>query len=363
MPELERITIKGFKSIRELQDFELRSLNVLIGPNASGKSNFLELFQLLGSIREKNLQLFVERRNGPDALLFGTRKRTRQIYASLKFGKNEYRFSLEPTRNRFIFKSEEVVYFGGIISENRYDLGEGHDESKLDDAAKIRSEQVALHPQLGIRPWQVYHFHDTSDASPIRRRHSSSDNMFLRRDGRNIGPFLRFIHDMYPTNYRDIVDTIHLAFPSFREFFYRHPIQETTGLEWKDDGISSPIYGPSQMSDGTLRLTCLATLLLQPVHLQPSLILIDEPELGLHPSVIGVVCALIKRASLDRQIIVATQSADLLSGLDLEDIVVVDIENNESRFRRLTHENLEAWLKDFSLADLWRMNVLGGGPY
>ena len=131
-------------------------------------------------------------------------------------------------------------------------------------------------------------------------------------------------------------------------------------LRWlKKDCVD--IFNASQLSDGTLRFICLATLLLQPIKLQPSTIIIDEPELGIHPFAIAILAEMIQKAAVHKQIIIATQSVELLDKFDVDDVIVVDNDENRSAFRRLEREQLKYWLEnEYSLGDLWNNNVLGG---
>ena len=131
-------------------------------------------------------------------------------------------------------------------------------------------------------------------------------------------------------------------------------------LKWQKKGCDD-IFTASQLSDGTLRFICIATLLLQPEELMPSTIIVDEPELGLHPFAITVLAEMVKSVSQKKQLILSTQSAELLNWFDPEDVIVVDNGSQGSIFRRLTTEELGAWLEeDYSLGDLWNKNLFGG---
>lgn len=132
-------------------------------------------------------------------------------------------------------------------------------------------------------------------------------------------------------------------------------------LEWIEKGSDLP-FKASYLSDGTLRFICLATVLLQPEELQPETIFIDEPELGLHPYAINVLASMMKIASKKKQLIISTQSVELLSEFDAEDVIVVDRYNNKSMFNRLKEEDLKEWLNDYSLGELWKKNLFGGRP-
>ena len=117
------------------------------------------------------------------------------------------------------------------------------------------------------------------------------------------------------------------------------------------------------MSDGTLRAMCLVTLLLQPEQELPNLLIVDEPELGLHPSSLSLVATLLKAASHYSQVVIATQSTRLVDEFDPEHVIVVDRAGAESQFRRLDPEKTEEWLEEYSLGEIWEKNVFGGGPH
>ena len=360
MLRLDRLDIRGFKSILALDGFEPHALNVLIGPNGSGKSNFIDLFHMLAYMAEGRLQVFVAQQDGPDALLFGGRKRTERIEAEFRFGANAYHFSLVPAGRQLVF-SRERTRFLRRTSDSRY-LGSGHAESLLKDVDKARAETFASYVRKAIAGWRVYHFHDTSATAPVRQAHQLRDNLLLKPDAGNLGAFLRRLRERYPNHFRQIVETVRLAAPFFGDFVYREDAGDNVELEWFESSDPDTVLGPRQLSDGTLRFICLATLLLQPVELQPELILIDEPELGLHPYALTLLAEMLQHASDSRQIIASTQSADLVSELEPEDVVVVDRKEGASAFTRLDGDDLREWVQDYALGELWKMNVLGGRP-
>lgn len=358
MPQLKRLTVRGFKSIRSLEDFELRGLNVLIGANGAGKSNFISLFRMLAELAERRLQLFVQEQDGPDAILCGTRKRTSQIDAEFYFARNGYRISLKPSGERLIFSREET-WFGGDIVDSAHSLGSGQDEAHLPE---VQDDTFAPYVRPAIAGWRVYHFHDTSASAPVRQAQPVRDNLRLKPDAGNLAPFLRHLRERHPEHFQRVVDTVRMAAPFFGDFVYRKDPGERMELEWVEADDPDTVRGPRQLSDGTLRFICLATLLLQPAHLQPDTILIDEPELGLHPYALAVLGALLRQASDARQLIVSTQSVELVNELVPEDVVVVSRKDGGSVFERLEPERLRDWLEDYALGELWKMNVLGGRP-
>lgn len=355
---LNTLTIGGFKSIRSLQEFELHNLNVLIGPNGAGKSNFVSLFHMLANMVNQRLQVFVAESGGPDALLFGGRKRTRHLEAKFSFGRNAYEFSLTPTGDGLVFSNETMVFFGDWSTPYR-NLGSGHLEARL---PHITDDAFANYIKPALKNWRVYHFHDTSRYSAMRQPQAVRDNLAFKPDAGNLAPFLRMLREDHPEDYRRILDVVRLAAPFFGGFVYRARPGERMELEWFHAGDPDTPRGPQQLSDGTLRFICLATLLLQPSNLKPDTTIIDEPELGLHPYAVTLLGALLRRQNSERQMIVSTQSPDLVSELEPEDIVVVSRTKGESVFKRLDLPRINEWLTDYALGDLWKMNVLGGRP-
>lgn len=219
-------------------------------------------------------------------------------------------------------------------------------------------------PILEGQKWRVYHFHDTSDTALVKQIHGINDNYEFATDARNLAAFLFRLKNMEENSYHQIVCTIRMVAPYFDDFILRaNPLQPNNiQLEWKDTNNDIPFIA-SQLSDGTLRFICLATLLLQPNTLMPETILIDEPELGLHPYAITLLASLIKKASVTKQIIISTQSVELLNEFQPNDIIVVNHEQNHSIFKKLDEQALKTWLEDdYTLGDLWKNNILGGRP-
>lgn len=360
MPNVGSLSVTGYKSIRSLQDFQLNDLNVLIGANGAGKSNFISLFRMLNEMYEQRLQLYVQKQGGPDALLHFGRKTTDRLHAEFYFNRNGYKFDLIPTAdNRLIFE-REASWFGGVYypTDTATVLGAGHEESKLRDAKDNYSPYV----RDAIKSWRIYHFHDTSDTAKVKQQHASNDNLLLKSDAANVAAYLRMLRKDHEQSYQRIVDTIQLVAPFFGDFVERPGDQEHIELEWTQRGYPDTPFKAHMLSDGTLRFMCLATLLLQPSGLLPDTVLIDEPELGLHPYAISVLADIFKQVSERKQLIVSTQSVELVNELSPEDVIVVDQQSGYSTFHRFTEEQLEGWLTEYSMGELWKRNVLGGRP-
>lgn len=369
---IKKLTIEGFKSIRKLEDFELRSLNVLIGANGAGKSNFVEFFRLLRELIHQRLGQFVRTGGGADAHLYLGPKVTQRLAAKLYFGNNGYEFALVPTvDNRLVF-ADEATFFVGYYSGIRTPLASGHAESKLKDLKDepgVRGARYGVEHYVfsAVSSWVVYHFHDTSSTAGVRRQGPINDNEFLRPNADNLAAFLYRVRETNPANYAQIRDVVRLAAPFFDDFKLR-PVPtnpDLIQLEWLQKESDYPFLA-SQLSDGTLRFICMATALLQP-SLPPTM-LFDEPELGLHPFALTLLANLFQQAAkqyetyVSQQIIVSTQSAPLLNHFAPEDVIVVERAEGQSTFRRLESAHLSEWLAEYTLGELWQKNILGGRP-
>ena len=324
---LEYITIQGFKSIASIERLELRPINVVIGPNGSGKSNFLGAFDFVWEVFENRLDEYVVYAGGAEKVLhFGSRT-TREMLFDFGFGKGHYALSIRPTAN-------DGLYVLGGDNAGAANLG-----------------------------WQVYHFSDTSPFSIMRKTAKIDDNRLLRRDGANLPPFLYLLREKHRASYDLIVRTVQRVAPFFDDFRLK-PLElrpDSIKLEWRHKK-SDQYFDASSLSDGTLRFIALVALFLQPEQYRPPVILVDEPELGLHPFALEVLAALIRQASVTNQVIVSTQSSLLLDHFQPEDILVADRVDGGTKLRRLESEPLAKWLEDYSLGQLWEKNEIGGRP-
>jgi predicted ATPase len=352
---MKSIKIQGYKSIREL-DLRLRPINILIGANGSGKSNFLSFFEFLKNIYKGNLQEYVALRGGTEKFLHRGSKVTGEISTKLSFpNTNGYSFTLKSGEDKFIFVKEGLWYQNPYYP-NPMEIATIGPESTLRFASVARAEYIRKY----LSALEKYHFHDTGENSPFNRESSvENDKFFLYDKGQNLAAYLFAIYNENRIVYNFIIKTIQSIAPYFLDFIFRPENNGNIRIRWQSRHSSS-IYGATDLSDGTIRFIALTTLFMQPTL--PQTILIDEPELGLHPSAIAKLAGMIKSIAAKKcQVIVATQSTDLISHFDPEDIVTVDQINGESIFERLNSETLAKWLEDYTIDDLWKRNIISKG--
>lgn len=349
---MDRIKIKGFKSIKNAE-FDLCPINILIGANGSGKSNFLTFFEFLAYLYQQKLQEYVALNGGVEKMLFQGIKVTEKIEAMLAFdgGINGYSFSLVKGETNFAFESEKLGY-----NSNYRDIANYETEANIKNSDIQRAKYIRNY----LENIKKYHFHDTGKNSPFNQMsHIENDSYFLYEKGNNLAAFLYTIQKEYLVVYKRIVKIIQSIAPYFSDFYLQPNKENYIRLQWQDK-YSNTIYGVNDLSDGTIRFIALVVLFMQP-NLPQSLI-IDEPELGLHPVAIAKLAGMIKSiAGKGTQVIVATQSTDLVSHFEPEDIITVNQENGKSVFNRLNTNALKHWLSEYSLGDLWKRNIIESG--
>ncbi|MGG8495404.1 AAA family ATPase [Tenacibaculum sp. TC6] len=353
---LNNVKIEGFKSIREL-DLNLNPINILIGSNGVGKSNFISFFKLVNNIYEQRLQQY-SLKSGQDNLLYYGRKQTSYIKGYLGFGDNAYSFELEPNESGSLFITEErSIYYPA--RNNTYFWNSNIQESLIKTSKTNRDYYLRDY----LESYKIYHFHDTGNTAPLRTPSNINDNRILKEDGDNLAAYLYFMQEKHPKAFKRIEKTVQSIAPFFERFNLQPDRlnESRIKLVWNEVQHPDTYFDASHLSDGSLRFIALTTLLLQPKL--PKVIIIDEPELGLHPVAINKLAGLIKSASeKECQIIVSTQSVNLLNNFKPEDIITVDKVDNQSSFTRLNIESLNEWLKDYSIGELWTKSIIKGQP-
>ncbi len=348
---MDFIEIKGYKSIKD-EKIELQGINILIGANGSGKSNFISFFDFLNRMYNQKLNEYVALNGGANKFLHKGQKITDSIFFKSKFGRNTYAVYISlGSEGGFIVKHEDLIYGTNIT---KY-LVNGK-ESRLKDLDAYRAEYTKKYLE-GLRK---YHFHDTGKHSAFTQlSHVENDIYYLYSEGANLAAFLYEIQESQRIVYKKIIKTIQSIAPYFSDFYFSPNKEGYVRLQWTDK-YSDVIFGVTDLSDGTLRFIALTVLFMQPEL--PNTIIIDEPELGLHPSAIAKLAGMIKSvAKKGSQVILATQSTDLISHFAPHDIITVDQINGESKFKRLKDEELEQWLDEYTLDDLWKRSIITTG--
>ena len=350
---LDYVEIEGFKTLKKV-NLKLEPLNILIGGNGSGKSNLLSFFTFLGQLYDQNLQDYIAQQGGIDKFLHKGRKVTQEIVFKLPFNNktNGYGVVLRIRENTLYFAQEVAMY-----NNNNWEIGKKGLETELANNDLFRSEYIRKH----ILSCRRYHFHDTSDNSMLKSDSSIDKNntLFLYSDGRNLAAYLYRIMTEDPKVYRLILSAVHSVAPFLVDFDLVPNAGQHVELNWRAKGCEVT-FGPHDFSDGTLRFIALTVLFLQPKL--PDTIVIDEPELGLHPAAVASLAGLMRSAAArGTQVIAATQSAELINHFNPEDVVTVDLVDGESKFQRLSSVKLDSWLEMYSLGEIWQRSIISQG--
>ncbi|HUB25640.1 MAG TPA: AAA family ATPase [Tepidisphaeraceae bacterium] len=369
MAYLQRISIKGFRSIKEA-DIELGKLNVLIGANGSGKSNFVSFFDMLSEMMLGRLKNYVSATGFAKSFLYLGPEITPEMTAVLEFASEDvidtYQMRMSYAARDSLVISDETLtreHKRLAIPKQTIVLPGSGLEARI---AELSSDgpPEAMHVAKFLNDCWVYHFQNMSPSARIRQHSYIGENRWLLRDGGNLAALLYVYRQKYEMVYRRIVSAIRKVLPGFGDFDLNpHQLNaKEIDLEWRKSGADY-LFGPHQISDGSLRAMAILTLLLQPEKELPGVIILDEPELGLHPYAVAIIAGLLRAASLSSQVIVATQSQAFLDHFEPSEILVVDADKNGSHFKRLDEEELKDWLADYSIGELWDKNVIGGGPF
>jgi predicted ATPase len=358
---IERITIKNFKSIRDLS-LDLKSINILIGSNGVGKSNFIGFFSLVSNIFNKRLGAYTLELGGIDNLLYFGRKHSESIYGHLDFDNLvAIYFYIKPmTGNKGYI--EAIGQYTNI--DNSPNFSRNYENLFPLVWEKATEEYSGVDYSINnfdLNSLRVYHFHDTGKTSKMKQPCRINDNQYLREDGQNLAAHLYLLKEKHNPSFKRIEAIIRSVAPFFDTFDLKpdrlNP--EMIQLEWKEKN-SDMYFNGYNLSDGTLRMIALTTLLMQPEP--PQIVILDEPELGLHPMAINKLSGMIQSASVNSQIIISTQSVNLVNNFEPEQVIVVDRQDEQSVFNRLSKEQLSLWLDEYSIGEMWQKNLIGGQP-
>ena len=364
---IDHIRIRGFRSLAAVELSGLSNATVMIGANGSGKSNFIRFFEMISwMLGSRRLAEFIEKQGGADDQLYGGNRRTPRMTAEIKLrtdkGRNDYKFILSHAHPDRFFFTEEAFRFSSkdFPTEAPWrHLESGHREAKIVEEAQSNTTARVIVNLL--RNCAVYQFHDTSDTSNFKQRWDKSDNDYLRAHGGNLAAVLFRLEREDIKRFELICQHVGRVLPVFDRF----QIEESYGkvlLRWKAKGTEKT-FGAHLTSDGSLRFFALVTLLNLPPEMLPDVVLLDEPELGLHPTAVTLIGGMIKALAEERQVIAATQSPLLVDAFGLDEIFVLDLQDGCTEFRKLAPDDYRVWLDDsFTPGELWQKNLIGGRP-
>ncbi len=368
---IESVSIRGFRSLADFAISDIPNAAVLIGANGSGKSNFIRFFEMMSwMLRSRNLAEFIERQGGADDQLFRGNRTTPRMEAEINLrtesGRNDYRFALSYAHPDRFFVSEESFRFSSedFSTEAPWQyLDSGYREAGIVDTRyggpNVNTTTASVIVHL-LRDCSTFQFHDTSDGSNFKQRWDVEDSNQLRSHGGNLAAILHRLEQEDSKRYETICRHIGRVLPVFDRFAIE-PSYGKVSLRWKAKGTDKTI-GAHLTSDGSLRFFALVTLLNLPPEMLPSVVLLDEPELGLHPAAVTLIGGMINSLAEQRQVIVATQSPLLVDAFGLDEIFVLELEDGRTKVRTIRESDVQHWLDEYTTGELWQKNLLGGRP-
>lgn len=383
------LTVRGFRRLAEV-DLELRPLTVLIGANGVGKTSLLDSLSILASSAQGILNAAVSEMSGLAAMM--TYDRTAEIGFGISMTVPnhqplDYSLSLRPQGAAYIIERETLTQkrephplpFLHIDSRGTdvkyYEIDQGklvRPNLKPDNAVRPNWEHNPLESSLSQVPKMFrepeefrqrlasstfYHVLNVDPRSPVRLPQAMRPAPLPGKNGEDLVSCLYYLREAEPDRFEAVEDSLKAAFSGFKRLDFPPVAAGTLAMTWRDNNFSKPLY-MHQLSEGMLRFLWLAALMQSPGL--TALTLLDEPEVSLHPELLSLLAGLLREAAGKTQIVVATHSDRLIRFLRPEEVVVMDsAENGTSTLTWADKMNLEQWLKDYSLDELWSNGRLG----
>lgn len=375
------IRVEGYRRLLSVA-LEMRDLTVIIGSNGVGKTSFLDVFSLLAASAKG--QLLERISGGLEGLL--TRDKANGLTISLEmsvptYAPLKYHLELIPVRGSSYEITQEsltqqnnpdavqpmkfidshrlnIRYFN--VQTHRLeppDWEHDHFETSLSQVPKMYQQSENLRKRLASCTY--YGALDISSRSPVRLPQEMRPAKLPGANGEDLVSCLYDLRETNPDRFEMVEDTLAAAFPDFERLSFPPVAAGKLTMTWKDKNFSKPIY-VHELSEGTLRFLWLVTLL-QSTELT-SITLIDEPEVSLHPELLRLLADLMREASKRTQLIVATHSDRLIRFLKPEEVLVCDAEDGLTTMTWADTMDLAKWLAEYTLDELWSMNLMGGRP-
>ncbi|NEP61528.1 MAG: AAA family ATPase [Symploca sp. SIO2G7] len=382
MSRLENISVKGFRRLQHL-DLEMRNLIVMIGANGSGKTSFLDILAILAASANGRLYDTLQLKGGLNQTLTRGKAQELEIAVSMNVPEKQplkYSLTLSPQGLSYEIREETLTqqsnlnapepfkYIESYGSDIKYFNQEDRKllrpnwehnplETSLSQVPKMYREPENLRKSLASCTY--YGALDVSEKSPIRLPQAMRPAKLPGASGENLVSCLYYLRETDQDSFELVEDILSTAFPDFKRLNFPPVATGTLSMTWTDSNFSQPIY-LHELSEGTLRFLWLITLL-QSQSLA-TITLIDEPEVSLHPELLRHLVYLMREAAKHTQLIVATHSDRLIKFLKPREVLVCDIEEGEATMTWADTLDLDKWLEDYSLDEIWAMNVMGGRP-
>lgn len=381
--EFSNLQVDGFRRLQKLE-LPLRPLNVLIGANGVGKTSVLEVMSLLSASATGRLQDTLSAAGGLGSVMTLGRPDPMRLHLTMPVEQAEpieYEFTLVAGGLGYSLPEERLTqrrpgtdgkdpFFKFIDSRHRdiryFDTDAGklvrptwdHKplETSLSQVPKMFREPERFRELLASS--SLYHALDVSPRAAVRLPQPMQPAPLPGPDGENLMSCLYFLRETERHRFDAVEDTLRVVFPNFDRLDFPPAAAGSLTMAWRDKQYAKPLY-PHQLSEGTLRFLWLVTLLQSPEL--PTVTLIDEPEVSLHPEMLRLLAGLFREASSRTQLIVATHSERLVGFLQPAELLVCDLdEAGTATITRADDLDLEGWLAEYSLDQLWRLGRLGG---